>query len=44
MPKKLAFKSHIVNDLLKTIVTAPYDGFNYKEVKKQVKEILEVSG
>jgi DNA replication protein DnaC len=42
--EKIGFKSHIVNDLLKTIVTAPYDGFNYKEVKKQVKEILEVSG
>ena len=39
--EKIGFKSHIVNDLLKTIVTAPYDGFDFKHVKSHLQEILE---
>ncbi len=41
--EKIGFKSHIVNDLLKTIVTAPYDGFDFKHVKEHLKEIIEYS-
>lgn len=41
--EKIGFKTHIVNDLLKTIVTAPYDGFDFDFVKKDLKEILEYS-
>ena len=39
--EKTGFQSHIVNDLLKTIVTAPYDGFSFTHVKQQLKEIIE---
>ena len=39
--EKIGFKSHIVNDLLKAIVTAPYDGFDFKHVKEHLKEIIE---
>lgn len=38
--EKLGFQSHIVNDLLKTIVTAPDDGYEFNEVKVQIKELL----
>jgi len=41
--EKIGFKSHIVNDLLKTIVTAPYDGFDFKHVKEHLREIIEYS-
>ena len=41
--EKIGFQSHIVNDLLKTIVTAPYDGFSFKHVKEHLKEIIECS-
>lgn len=41
--EKIGFKSHIVNDLLKTIVTAPYDGFDFKHVKKHLREIIDYS-
>ena len=41
--EKIGFKSHIVNDLLKTIVTAPYDGFDFKHVKDHLREIIEYS-
>jgi hypothetical protein len=41
--EKIGFESHIVNDLLKTIVTAPYDGFDFKHVKQHLKEIIEYS-
>jgi len=41
--EKIGFKSHIVNDLLKAIVTAPYDGFDFKHVKQHLKEIIEFS-
>lgn len=37
----LGFDPTIVNDLLKTIVTAPYDGYDYHQVKKHLKEVLE---
>ena len=40
--EKLGFKPHIVNDLLKNIVTAPYDGWDFKDVKTHIKEILEM--
>lgn len=39
--EKIGFESHIVNDLLKTIVTAPYDGFDFKHVRKHLMEIFE---
>lgn len=39
--EKIGFKSHIVNDLLKAIVTAPYDGFDIKQVKESLMEIIE---
>jgi hypothetical protein len=39
--EKVGFKSHIVNDLLKTIVTAPYDGIDFKDIKQHLREILE---
>jgi len=41
--EKIGFKSHIVNDLLKTIVTAPYDGFDFSHVKMHLREIIEYS-
>ena len=41
--EKIGFQSHIVNDLLKTIVTAPYDGFSFKHVKEHLTEIIECS-
>lgn len=41
--EKIGFQSHIVNDLLKTIVTAPYDGFDFKHVKAHLREIIEHS-
>ena len=41
--EKIGFQSHIVNDLLKTIVTAPYDGFSFKHVKEHLIEIIECS-
>lgn len=39
--EKIGFQSHIVNDLLKTIVTAPYDGFDFTHVKEHLREIIE---
>ena len=39
--EKIGFKSHIVNDLLKTIVTAPYDGFDFQHVRNHLMEIFE---
>jgi hypothetical protein len=41
--EKLGFQSHIVNDLLKTIVTAPYDGYDFLQMKDHLKELLEDS-
>jgi hypothetical protein len=38
--EKLGFRSHIVNDLLKTIVTAPDDGYDFRQVKEQIVELL----
>lgn len=42
--EKIGFQSHIVNDLLKTIVTAPHDGFDFQHVKQHLREIIEYSG
>ncbi len=39
--EKIGFQSHIVNDLLKTIVTAPYDGYDFHHVKTHLKELLD---
>jgi hypothetical protein len=36
----MGYKPHIVNDLLKAIVTAPFDGFGYSDVRKHLKDIL----
>ena len=41
--ESLGFKGSIVNDLLKTIVTAPDDGTDVKEVKNHLREIIEAS-
>lgn len=41
--ESLGFKASIVNDLLKTIVTAPDDGIDVKEVKNHLREIIESS-
>lgn len=38
--EEMGFKPHIVNDMLKAIVTAPFDGYEFSEVRKQIKEIL----
>jgi hypothetical protein len=38
--KKLGFDSHIVNDLLKTIVTAPFDGYDFKHVKTHLRDMI----
>ena len=38
--EKIGFKAHVVNDLLKTIVTAPYDGFDIDHVKKHLRDII----
>ncbi len=39
--EKTGFPPHIVNDLLKTIVTAPYDGVGIDHVRAHLQEILE---
>ena len=39
----LGFKASIVNDLLKAIVTAPDDGFDFKTVKNHLKEIIDAA-
>ncbi len=39
--EEMGFAPHIVNDLLKTIVTAPYDGVGIDHVRSHLKEILE---
>ena len=39
--KKIGFESHIVNDLLKAIVTAPFDGFDFNHVKNHLQEIID---
>lgn len=36
--EKLGFRSHVVNDLLKMIVTAPDDGYEPREVRNQIRE------
>lgn len=41
--KKLGFQPHIVNDLLKAIVTAPYDGIENEDVRQEIKTIVEES-
>ncbi|MCG8321102.1 MAG: hypothetical protein MI921_16485 [Cytophagales bacterium] len=38
--KKLGFEPHIVNDLLKAIVTAPYDGIEKEEVRAEIKQFV----
>ena len=39
--EKLGFEPHIVNDLLKDIVTAPYDGCDLNDLKSHFREILD---
>lgn len=41
--EKLGFKPHIVGDLLKAIVTAPYDGIDKTQVRKELSSLLESS-
>lgn len=39
--EKLGFKPHIVGDLLKAIVTAPHDGIDKSQVRKELSSLLE---
>ncbi len=39
--EKNGFQSYIVNDLLKAIVTAPHDGYDFQHVKQHLREIIE---
>ncbi len=41
--KKLGFEPYIVNDLLKAIVTAPYDGIGDEDVRQEIKTIVDDS-
>ena len=41
--EKLGFKPHIVGDLLKAIVTAPHDGLDKTQVRKELGTLLESS-
>lgn len=41
--EKLGFKPHIVGDLLKAIVTAPHDGIDKTQVRKELGALLESS-
>lgn len=41
--EKLGFKPHIVGDLLKAIVTAPHDGVDKTQVRKELGSLLESS-
>lgn len=40
--EKLGFKGSVVGELFKAIATAPYDGKTIREVRKEVKEFLEL--
>lgn len=40
--EKLGFKPEVVGELFKAIATAPYDGKSTTEVRKEVKEFLEL--
>jgi hypothetical protein len=42
--QEMGFKPHLVNDLLKAIVTAPFDGYDYQDVRNQLKDILTADG
>lgn len=41
--ERLGFKAHIVGDLLKAIVTAPHDGLDKTQVRKELGALLESS-
>lgn len=41
--ENLGFKPHIVGDLLKAIVTAPHDGLDKTQVRKELSSLLESS-
>ena len=41
--ENLGFKPHIVGDLLKAIVTAPHDGLDKTQVRKELSSLLEAS-
>lgn len=41
--ENLGFKPHIVGDLLKAIVTAPHDGIDKTQVRKELSSLLESS-
>ena len=38
---KLGFEAHVTNDLLKAIVTAPYDGVEGKDVKTEIRKHVD---
>lgn len=39
--EKLGFEKHVVGDLVKAIVTAPYDGISRKNVRKELAMLLD---
>ncbi|MGF1638780.1 MAG: hypothetical protein ACFCUU_17020 [Cyclobacteriaceae bacterium] len=39
--EQLGFESHIVNDLLKHIITATFDDLEFSDLKNQLQEILD---
>lgn len=41
--KKLGLPPYIVGDLVKAIVTAPYDGIQRWQVKNELKDLLEIT-
>jgi hypothetical protein len=41
--KKLGLPPYIVGDLVKAIVTAPYDGIQRWQVKNELKDLLETT-
>lgn len=39
----LGYKPHIVGDILKTILTAPYDGLSDDEIRDEIKALVEMN-
>ena len=39
----LGYKPHIVGDILKTIVTAPYDGLSDDEIRDEIRSLVEMN-
>jgi hypothetical protein len=39
----LGYKPHIVGDILKTILTAPYDGLSDDQIRDEIKNLVEMN-